>query len=63
MAEKKIEEELDIVNFVKQMKYLKVIMSVLFSKQERYLIKKNRRFIVSKKKLYQDGDESDSLDP
>ena len=51
MAEKKIEEELDIVNFVKQMKYLKVIMSVLFSKQERYLIKKNRRFIVSKKKL------------
>ena len=51
MAEKKIEEELDIVNFVKQMKYLKVAMSVLFSKQERYLIKKNRTFIVSKKQL------------
>ena len=47
MAERKIKEELDIVKFIKQMKYLKVMMSVLFTKQERYLIKKNKRLTVS----------------
>ena len=46
-AENMIEKELDIIRFVKQTKYLKVILSLLFTKQERYLASKNKRLAVS----------------
>ena len=42
-----MEKELDIVQFVKQQKYLKAMLSILFSKEERYLISKNKRLVAS----------------
>ena len=62
-AENKIEKELDIVNFVRQQKYLKVILSLLFSRQERYLISKNKRLTVSHAAGPPPSDVTDDLDP
>ena len=62
-AENKIEKELDIVRFVKQQKYLKVILSLLFTKQERYLMSKNKRLTVSHEAGPSSIDETDDLDP
>ena len=42
-----IESELDVTNFLKHQKYLRVLMSVLFTQTEQYLIKKNKRFVIS----------------
>ena len=62
-AENKIEKELDIVNFVRQQKYFKVILFLLFSRQERYLISKNKRLTVSYKAGHPTSDVTDDLDP
>ena len=45
-----IDKELDIANFLKHQKYLRVLMSILFTKTEQYLIKKNKRFVISTEK-------------
>ena len=42
-----IESELDVTNFLKHQKYLRVLISVLFTQTEQYLIKKNKRFVIS----------------
>ena len=55
--------ELDIVKFIRQQKMLKVMLSLLFSKQERYLISKNRRLTVSDKKQKEMSDSTDDQDP
>ena len=62
-AENKIEKELDIVNFVRQQKYFKVILFLLFSRQERYLIRKNKRLMVSHAASPPTSDVTDDLDP
>ena len=62
-AENKIEKELDIIRFIKQTKYLKVILSLLFTRQERYLISKNKRLTVSHQSIDQTSDMTDELDP
>ena len=62
-AENKIEKELDIVNFVRQQKYFKVILFLLFSRQERYLISKNKRLALSYKAGHPTSDATDDLDP
>ena len=62
-AENKIEKELDIIRFIKQTKYLKVILSLLFTRQERYLISKNKRLTVSHVSIDQTSDMTDELDP
>ena len=62
-AESKIEKELDIVNFVKQQKYLRIILSLLFTKQERYLMSKNKRLTVSHAAVPPTSDFTDDLDP
>ena len=55
--------ELDIVKFIKQQKYLKVILSLLFTKQERYLMSKNKRLTVSHVMDDDTSDRTDCLDP
>ena len=55
--------ELDIVKFIKQQKYLKVILSLLFTKQERYLMSKNKRLTVSHVMDDDISDRTDCLDP
>ena len=45
----KVETELDVVNFVKQLTYLKIMMSSLFSPSERYLIRKNKKLTLNKR--------------
>ena len=62
-AENKIEKELDIIRFIKQTKYLKVILSLLFTRQERYLISKNKRLTVSHQSIDQTSDMTDDYDP
>ena len=44
---KMIESELDVTNFLKHQKYLRILMSILFTQTEQYLIKKNKRFVIS----------------
>ena len=55
--------ELDIVKFIKQQKYLKVILSLLFTKQERYFMSKNKRLTVSHVMDDDRSDRTDCLDP
>ena len=55
--------ELDIVKFIKQQKYLKIILSLLFTRQERYLMSKNRRLTVSHAADDNSSDITDCLDP
>ena len=43
---KRINDELDIVRFVKQQKYLKVMLETLFSVTELFLIKKNKKLVL-----------------
>ena len=62
-AENKIEKELDIVRFVKQQKYLKIILSLLFTRQERYLMSKNKRLTVGHAANPSTTDGTDDLDP
>ena len=54
-----IEKELDIASFLRHQKYLRVLISILFTKTEQYLIKKNRRFVIStaKKAITSSSDE------
>ena len=56
---KEIERELDIANFLKHQKYLRILMSILFTKTEQYLIRKNKRFVIStsKKAITSSSDE------
>ena len=42
-----IEKEFDVAHFVKQQKYFQIIMQLLFSRHERYLIRKNRRLTIT----------------
>ena len=62
-AENKIEQELDIVRFVKQQKYLKVALALLFTRQERYLMSKNKRLTVGHRADHETSDRTDDLDP
>ena len=41
--------ELDVVSFIRMMKYVKVMMKALFSGPERYLIRKNRSLSLRKR--------------
>ena len=43
---RRIDKELEIDNFLKQQIKLKVAISALFSKVERFLIKNNKRFVI-----------------
>ena len=47
ISEQKIEKELDVVNFVRQAKFVKVILCALFNKTERFLIRKNQRLAIN----------------
>ena len=58
-AQNKIEKELDIVRFIKQQKYLKIMISLLFTRQERYLMSKNKRLTISHAAV---EDSSDNID-
>ena len=62
-AENKIKKELDIVRFVKQQKDLKVILSLLFTRQERYLMSKNKRLTISHAVDHSTTDGTENLDP
>ena len=57
-AEARISKELDVVNYIKAQKYLKIIMRTLFTKLERHLICNNRDLIL--KKRYLKGEKSSS---
>ena len=57
-AEGRISKELDVINFIKAQKYLKIIMRTLFTKFERHLISHNRDLIL--KKRYPRGAQSSS---
>ena len=45
----RIEKELDIVRFIKRQKYLSILLQLLLNNDERYLLKKNKRFLLSGK--------------
>ena len=49
LAEGKISEELDIVHFIKQQKFVQVVFELLFSREERYLLSKNKRLTIAPK--------------
>ena len=46
ISEQRIDKELDVVNFVRQAKFVKVILYALFNKTERFLIRKNQRLAI-----------------
>ena len=52
---RRIDKELEIDNFLKQQIKLKVAISALFSKVERFLIRNNKKFV-----LKTDSSDSDS---
>ena len=43
-AIKRLEKELDIVNFIKKQIKVNVILDTIFTKLERILVRKNKRF-------------------
>ena len=43
-ALKRLEKELDIVNFIKKQIKVNVILDTIFTKLERILVRKNKRF-------------------
>ena len=47
ISEQRIEKELDVVNFVRQAKFMKVMLHALFNKTERFLIRKNQRLAIN----------------
>ena len=49
-AEVLLSKELDIVNFIKQQKYLKTAMKVLFSRLERTILCYNKELTLKKSK-------------
>ena len=57
-ATESIQKELDIVNFVRMQKQMRILMSLLLDKEERSLIEFNKRFVVDSR-----SDSSDSLYP
>ena len=47
----RIEDELDIVRFVKQQKYLQIMLETLFNSSEMFLLKKNKKLILNQKEI------------
>ena len=45
-ATSKVSRELDIVTFVRKQMMLDILLNLLFSKAERFLIKRQRNFIL-----------------
>ena len=58
----KIEKELELIQFIKMQKYIKIILKTLFSKSELKGIKRNKKFQVSKQKLDQSSSSNNSDD-
>ena len=46
---RKVEQELDIITFMKQAIYFKVMFMTLFNRNERFLIRKNKNLVIGKK--------------
>ena len=55
-----IEKELDILNYFRKLKKLEILLSIIFTKHERFLLNKQRCFTVSKFQL--EKNESSSID-
>ena len=62
-AQNKLEKELDIVSFISLQKRFKVVLEMLFTREERYLIQKNKRLTVSYKAVSDSSDNFDEYDP
>ena len=60
MANMRIEKELDVLNYFRKLKKLELLLSIIFTKQERFLLNKQRCFTVSKCQL--EKNESSSID-
>ena len=58
-----IEKEFDVAHFVKQQKYFQVIMQVLFSRHERFLIRKNRRLTIVEDGLNKNVKDDEQTEP
>ena len=43
----KVNKELEVDQFIRAMKQVRIMLKALFTKTERYLISKNKRFLVS----------------
>ena len=57
----RIEKELDIVRFIKRQKYLSILLQLLLNNDERYLLKKNKRFVLNNKDyMREDTSEEES---
>ena len=61
-AQNKLEKELDIVSFISLQKRFKVILEMLFTREERYLIQKNKRLTVSHQAVSDSSDNFDEYD-
>ena len=57
-----INKELDAVQFIRQQMMVKVVLKLLFSKEERLMIRKNKRFTLGQRQLYlKESTDSDGL--